>query len=137
DAGYAALPAGSALLNAPNVLPATAMLLQNSLGGMAGLNANDQLFFLANDHSVLQAPGGRILRVPKRDNDYPSYPPSYQPLPGYPDSTIGDLDYMFDLSNPNDWQVRPDFAQYIVTPTPGSLAMLGLASLIAGRRRRA
>jgi hypothetical protein len=136
DAGYAGLPGGSALLTAPNVLPADKMLLQNTLAGMAGLNGNDQLLFLANDHGVIQAPGGRILRVPKRESDYPSYPPSYQPLPGYPGSTMGDLGYMFDLSDPMNWQVRADFAQYQVTPTPGALALLGLGTLIGTRRRR-
>lgn len=99
------VPAG--LMGAPNLIPATPGNLQATLGGLAGLNNMDQLFFLANDHGVIDINGMTHIQ-PKWDQDYePEWTPEWGNIP-------------------QSW-----------IPTPGSGVVLALAGLAAMRRRRA
>jgi len=103
-AADAGVPAG--LAGVANLMAATPINLQMTLGGMANLGAMDQLFFLANDHGVINING--ITHVqPKWD--------------GY---ETPDWDYEWGHI-PQSW-----------LPTPGTTALLGLAAGLMARRRR-
>lgn len=96
-----------ALLAAPNLSAATPMNLQMTLGGMNNLGAMDQLFFLANDHGVINI-NGITHRQPKRDGyNQPDYDPEWGHIP-------------------QSW-----------IPTPGTTALLMMGAGLASRRRRA
>jgi hypothetical protein len=96
-----------ALALAPNLRSATPNNLQMTLGGMNNLGAMDQLFFLANDHGVINI-NGVTHRQPKRDG---YNMPDNDPIWGH---------------IPQSW-----------VPAPGTTAFLIMSAGLATRRRRA
>lgn len=95
-----------ALIAAPNLSAATPNNLQMTLGGMNNLGAMDQLFFLANDHGVINI-NGVTHRQPKRDGyNMPDYDPEWGHIP-------------------QSW-----------IPAPGTTAFLAISAALATRRRR-
>jgi hypothetical protein len=148
DAGFASIPAGNPLRNAmtgipaANGIPATLGDLNNLFAlTLNNLNANDQLYFLANDHGVLQTQQmqpGCWMRVPKRPGEGSpgQWPSELPPAPSSPGSQyLGSITEMFDIDPlTGSWTVKPSYEQYYV-PTPGSMTLAGLGLLALSRRR--
>lgn len=112
-----------------NIVSATFGDLTGVFAGMGGLGENDQLFFFANDHGVVQADFmKKWMRIPRR-------PSSQQPPTSSPSDPYGQLMGMFDFSG-SEPQPLPEWAEYYV-PTPGAFALLGLSGIFAAKRRRA
>ncbi len=114
---------------AVTIKPATKADLTAVFAGLGGLGMNDQLFFFANDHGVVQADFmKKWMRVPRR-------PGSSSPPPYSPGNPYGQLLGMFDFSGAEP-EPLPEFAEFYV-PTPGALALVGLSGILAAKRRRA
>lgn len=151
-AGFASIPAGNLLrdpiagIPAANGMPATVDDLDSLLTvTLGGLGMDDQLFFLANDHGVLQTgmmQPGCWIQAPKRPGDLPEpeLPPELPPASpgGYspPGQYLGSLTEIFDIQPDQQfWQVRPSWSQNYI-PTPGTAVLLSVVPLTLHRRRR-
>jgi len=143
-AGAFAVPAG--LLVGANVQPATAANLQLLLTSPGGLDAtlddNDQFFFMAADHGVVQGLGGAAVVVPRWTPSSTNNPPPYMPS-SYPYGSglssygsVGALGAIFDMSDPTNWTVQAQYvSDEIVVPEPSSIALVIIGvTIIAGCR---
>lgn len=124
----AALPAGSALLTAPNLTNALINILHLDLTSLTNLDDEDQVLFWANDHGVIQGGNAPAVMVPRYGGPGTYSPPPTNALPD-----------IYDMSDPSNWVVQAQWVpDEVAVPEPSTIALvvIGISVTMGCRKRR-